>query len=447
MNFVFENLETLENFVECPDKNPSGVRRFTPSPLVITMVRYHQTNEKFKNMDFKNIAISNDPRKFERYGIASGVTHAPHDWCGPDTQGNGFDKNFADRKSLFEFLSPVYLTDLRTGKATLLLDQSHEGYHADWLFDWFHNSCEFYKINPTQIIYITGDMDVYRKYSLWCDEKNLTDRMCVVPYAHFENAVFTNDNNRTTIFNLGRNPNFNDQYKYKKKNLNKIKTFNALQKRPRAHRMWLFKELCLNNLLENSISSMNWFKWSHTFYMNKTMNIEDYENIIGLTPMLPPNATGKYKEELDVFASGDSGKYQMEFNSQITLDTWFSVISEASFGEDTCFISEKTFKLICVHHPFIIFGNKNSLHYLRELGYKTFHPYIDESYDTLECWERLDAIINSIKKINAIPQEEKLDWFLGMKDILEHNYKVMKRNSLDNAPQSMITIKEYFQEK
>ena len=208
--------------------------------------------------------------------------------------------------------------------------------------------------------------------------------------------------------------------------------------------MWLFKELCLNNLLEGSISSMNWFKWNHTYYMNKTMDVTEYESVIKYCPMLPPY-TGSYEEELAIFSGEDSAKYQMEFNTQITLDTWFSVISEASFGEDTCFISEKTFKLICVHHPFIIFGNKNSLHYLRELGYKTFHPYIDETYDTLECWERLDAIIKSIQKINAMSQDEKLKWFAQMKPILEHNYKVMKQNSLVNAPQPMITIKEYFE--
>jgi hypothetical protein len=444
MNFVFENLETLENFINCPDKNPSGIKRFTSSPLISTMVRYHQTKEKFDNMHFKNIAISNNPNAFDKYGIASGVTHAPHDWCGPDYLNVGYQKEFPDRKSLFEYVNPVYLSDLQIGKASLILDQSHEGYHVEWLFDWFHNSCTQHKINPKQIVYITGDMDVDRKYKLWCIEKGITDQMCMIPYAHFETAVFTSDNNRTKIFKLSKLPDFDDQYKYKKNNLKNIKTFNALQKRPRAHRMWLFKELCINNLLEGSISSMNWFKWNHTYYMNKTMDVNEYAEIIKHCPMLPPY-TGSYEEELAIFSGEDSAKYQMEFNTQITLDTWFSVISEASFGEDTCFISEKTFKLICVHHPFIIFGNKNSLHYLRELGYKTFHPYIDETYDTLECWERLDAIINSIKKINAMTEIEKLEWFKGMSGILEHNYKVMKHNSLDNAPQPMITVKEYFE--
>jgi hypothetical protein len=94
----------------------------------------------------------------------------------------------------------------------LILDQSHEGYHVEWLFEWFHNSCNHYSINPKQIVYITGDMDVYRKYEQWSCDHNLTNKMCMVPYAHFENAVFTNDNNRTTIFKLSKLPNFSGYF-------------------------------------------------------------------------------------------------------------------------------------------------------------------------------------------------------------------------------------------
>lgn len=435
MNFVFENLETYENFTNCPDINASGIRRFTPSPVVTTIVRYSQNNDKFKNFNFKQVKCSRNPNDFKKYIIASGVTHSPHDWCGPD-------KENPNRKSLFSFLKSDYLRDLQLRKAFLLLDQSHEGYHAEWLYDWFHKECNEYNIDPEQVIYITGNMDAERQYNEWHNGKSF-NKLCIIPHAHFENAVFTNDNNRTKIFNLSKLPDFNEQYAYKKKNFDKIKLFNSLQKRPRAHRMWLFKELCLNNLLEDSISSMNWFKWNHTYYMNKTMNVEDYNEIIKYLPMLPPHS-GSSDQELVDFSHDDSGKYQMEFNSQITLDTWFTVISEASFGEDTCFISEKTFKLICVHHPFIIYGNKNSLHYLREMGYRTFHPYIDETYDSLECWPRLEAIINSIKKIQEIPTEKRLEWFAGMKEILEHNYKVMKENSIVNIPTSIITIDKYF---
>jgi hypothetical protein len=443
MNFVFENLSTFENFTTCNDVNPSTIKRFTPSPVAIAIVRYHQDSDVFKNINFKDVQISNDPKSFQKYIIASGVTHAPHDWCGPDSRGIGLEKNQLDRKNLFSYINKQYLHDLQEGKAFLLLDQSHEGYHVSWLYDWFHFNCVEFKINPKQIIYVTGNLDATEQYSKWADDRRIKDRLCIIPNPHFESAVSEQVLNRIRIHGLEELPDFNKQIAYKEANLEKIKMFNALQKRPRAHRMWLFKELYQNNLLSDSISSMNTFTWNHTFYMNKLMDVLDYDEITKDLPLLPPHTISS-DQELTDFSNDDSGKYQMEFNAQITLDTWFTVISEASFGEDTCFISEKTFKLICVHHPFIIYGNKNSLHYLREMGYKTFSPFIDESYDSLECWERLNAIINSIKKIKDIPKEKMLDWYKGMGDILNHNYALMQKNSVTNAPQAMISISEYF---
>jgi hypothetical protein len=207
----------------------------------------------------------------------------------------------------------------------------------------------------------------------------------------------------------------------------------------------MFKELVDNNLLNDGLNSMNSLPWESTYYMGKLMDKIPYDRINKLLPMLPPT-TENNSEELAIFEDQDSGKYQMRFNEDIMLDTWVSVISEASFGEDTCFISEKSFKPIAGMHPFIIFGNKRSLHYLRELGYKTFHPYIDESYDELECWERLDAIIDALKKIKSIPMEERLEWYAGMKEILEFNYDKLKRNSIMRVPKSMVTIANYFKD-
>ena len=90
-----------------------------------------------------------------------------------------------------------------------------------------------------------------------------------------------------------------------------------------------------------------------------------------------------------------------------------------------------------------MYGNKHSLRYLRELGYKTFHEFIDESYDGLESWDRLDAIIQILKDIKAMPNEEKIQWFSSMKDILDHNFNVLRDNSTVNLPKAIVTLRDY----
>lgn len=444
MNLVFEDSAGLRNLVSCRDINPSGIARFTTSPVINTLLRYKQCKDKFDNINFDDIEILDNPlyHPNKKYVIASGVTHSPYDWTGPDGSGNGTCHFESDRKNLFTFLNPKYLKDLQNGRAYLLLDQSHEGYHYDWLFDWFHNSCKLFDISPQQIIYITGNMDVERQYDNYLRTKNIVDKMLVIGHAHFEQAVFT------THLNLRRFdnqiiPDYDTQLRYKKENLSKIKIYNALQKRTRAHRMWLFKSLFDADLLADGIISMNRFDRLDSYYDNKMMTKEEYEKFIHLLPILPPGIPYN-EEEIRLFADQDSGKYQMRLNDDVMLDTWVSVISEASFAEDTCFISEKSFKPITIYHPFIIYGNKYSLKYLRDLGYKTFSPFIDESYDELDSWARLDAIISSLKKLQSIPLSERVDWLESMKDILHHNFQNLEENTLRYVPKSYVRLIDYF---
>ena len=49
---------------------------------------------------------------------------------------------------------------------------------------------------------------------------------------------------------------------------------------------------------------------------------------------------------------------------------------------DFFFITEKTIKPIRAGIPFVMVGCQNYLKKLRQLGFKTFHPHIDESYDS-----------------------------------------------------------------
>lgn len=436
MIFVFESYNT--NFISCNDINESGIRRCTPSPMVETMIRYKETNQSFSNINLGNIRrgtiadVDDSP-----YIIASGVTHAPHDWCGGGYGTSGWN-------NLFSYLNERYLMDLQSGKAFLLLDQSHEGYHYDWLFNWFHESCNKYNINPKQIIYVTGDMDVEVKYTNWLSKNPHTHKMLVLSYPIFEAAVYAESINLTRIKKLPPLVSITENIEYKTNNLSDIKLYNCLQKRPRAHRIWLFGKLYYSDLLNDGINSMNYINHVNTYYCGRVIDENEYNEIVKLLPMLPPS-TEATEKELQDFEHMDSGKYQMRFNDDLMIKTWISVVSEASFGEDTCFLSEKVFKPITAGHPFIVYGNKNSLHYLRELGYKTFSPFIDERYDTLDTWERLDAIVYSLNQIKHMSQRERLSWYKEMTDILLHNQEVVKKNSTIEAPKAFTKLQKYME--
>ena len=398
MKFVFEDVGELLNFVDCEDVNPSGIRRFGVAPILNANIMYHVNNKIDPTYTFHHVS-----EDVENYIIAAGVNHSPEDWTGYNPRV----------KSLFSHLNPKYLRDLQNGKATLLIDQSFEGYQTWWLWEWFHKELEEYKINPKYIIYVTGNMIADEIYENWAIKNNIEDKMLVTGYAHFELDLGVTSSEMIETEN--KLPTFQDHINYKTENLEKIKTFACLNKRFRPHRIWFFKFLYQSGLLDKGLVSMNLFEEGTWSFEGREMDIEENREIRNVLPLI---VHGKRNDELD------DNFYIRRFNDKICLDTFVTVISEAQCGDgdETVFISEKTYKVIACRQPFIIMGNKETLRKLRDTGYRTFDGFIDESYDTLSTFERMEAIIEAMKKIESI--ENKLEWFKSMEEIIEHNYNV-----------------------
>ena len=56
------------------------------------------------------------------------------------------------------------------------------------------------------------------------------------------------------------------------------------------------------------------------------------------------------------------------------------------------------------------------------MGYKTFHPFIDESYDNeTNDLNRLEMISNEVKKFANKNKNEKIEFLNSVKDIVKHN--------------------------
>ena len=437
MTFMYEDKGHFLNFTSSSDVNDSGIKRFGPSPLITSVtstltwmegqiITFRSTRD-FPQFELLDI---DKHKKTKQYIIPSGVTHSPVDWAGGYPPSGG--------RSLFDHLNNKYLEDLRDSNAFLLLDQSLEGYHAPWLWDFFHSECNRKGINPFNIIYVTGDIISSETYNKWADENNIpsTNRMLVLGYPHFQVDVFLNSSNKVHLFKEDPLPSFEDHIKYKTENLNDIKTYACLNKRLRVHRIWFYNYLYYNNLLDKGLVSMNPYTADELIWWEGKMM--EGERFAEPLKILPLNVYGKSNKELD------DNFYINRFNPEVCLDTWVNVIPEASYGDldGNVFLSEKTFKPIVCHHPFIILGSKGSLKELRKLGYKTFDGWIDESYDELDTWERFEAIIEAIKKIDAI--EDKLEWYKSMEPIIKHNYETLKRNVLNEPPLAFSKIKERY---
>jgi hypothetical protein len=423
MNFVFEDKENGRNLLTGNQNNQTGWARFCIAPFFNLIRCLSSLSDTYKDM---SMMFSTDEIP-EKYILSTGVHNDPKNWGGGELSGH---ENYP---SIFEFLSNQYLQDIRNKKAILLIDNSLEGFHDDWIFEFLHHECSRFEINPEQVVYVTGNLNVSKSYEKWLIENPQTRKINPFEYPHFQTDVYLFTRNLPKD-NTTHPPTFEEQLNYKKQNIENIKLFSYLNKKPRIHRVNFYKLLYFNNLLKDGLVSMEDFG-AHG--MDFGGNNDDNNTFCGYS--FSKEFVDQIKQTLPARIYGRSNKeegieYVTRFHPEVALDSWVQVISETYFyeREDTLFISEKTFKVIASSQPFIILGSKGSLKGLKELGYKTFDKWFDESYDELEDCDRMDAIIKVLKDINSI--EDKASWFSEMKEVLEHNKNLLEKNTLENPP-------------
>ena len=105
------------------------------------------------------------------------------------------------------------------------------------------------------------------------------------------------------------------------------------------------------------------------------------------------------------------------------------------------FVTEKTFKPIELSHPFVIYGNRGTLEYLRGLEFETFDHAIDESYDLADNIETRLQAIDTV--LNTLYQEFKQGKVLfgdaESRRRIQHNYhRFHDSNAVDQLWQQQI---------
>ena len=212
----------------------------------------------------------------------------------------------------------------------------------------------------------------------------------------------------------------------------KPKKFLSLNRRPRGHRIALFAEIMKDPILKDasviSLGSRNlefekqiqgnpWADWYSSFIT------PDYEH---------GKETGiaflnSYDNTKDCFVDSNL-EYNLAFNFNETLhlNTFVNVLTETLFENESIFLSEKIFKPILGCQPFIVFGNPGILSELRNMGFKTFGEFWDESYDQeISFTKRLEKIIEIMKDLANKTHGKLLQMTREMSHILEHNYTHM----------------------
>ena len=110
-------------------------------------------------------------------------------------------------------------------------------------------------------------------------------------------------------------------------------------------------------------------------------------------------------------------------------NTSFLHIVNETVWQDKIHFTEKVFKPIVLHQPFVVLQAPGSLEYLRGYGFKTFSDWWDESYDAIEDPnERMNAIA---KIVDWVATQDLYKMREEMSGILEHNFRHFYENIPD----------------
>ena len=203
-----------------------------------------------------------------------------------------------------------------------------------------------------------------------------------------------------------------------------IKLLNKLTNNPKRKYYW--ELMCSQNIgLYNEIKKHNVF--AKTFTTCHALGISHWGPDVVTPKRIEPTTVGQ------IFGAEIFGaeKIQVEINNlrcsdlidpSIYNESFYSCVVETMIPENDVFsmFSEKEAKPIIAKRPFIIVGSKDHLKAFRKLGFKTFSPVIDESYDDEpDSVKRISMILDAMDKLT---EQDPQEVYKKLQAVLDYNY-------------------------
>ena len=147
------------------------------------------------------------------------------------------------------------------------------------------------------------------------------------------------------------------------------------------------------------------------------------------------SASVKHPEKHSAETIGDKEHAQVRcsdlIDPNIYNQTFYTAMIETTIHNDFAMFSEKEAKPIIAKRPFVIFGSAGHLKALRSLGYKTFDPVIDESYDQiLDKHTRWTKVFESMRDLSL---KDPTRVYSNLRTVLEHNKKHFENTNWKKA--------------
>ena len=198
--------------------------------------------------------------------------------------------------------------------------------------------------------------------------------------------------------------------------------FSALSRNYRAWRLHVYAKLAEKNLLKDfRYSFYNIFPYGEVRYYDQATMLKDLvDTNFGEVNSIVSEWISKVPYTLDVNDNVLNKWGDVTYDAILAAD--FHLLIETHYDlfyyvptQDRVYkrslapssITEKTNKPIACCKPFIVFSTPYFLADVRQLGFETFSPYINEDYDIeTDNQKRLNMIVDEIERIANLPADE-----------------------------------------
>lgn len=347
-------------------------------------------------------------KKYDRYIYPIKISPHIDDFSGVTTTGSKLNGEY-----FWKHMSAEALEDAKNGRAIILLDYAQENYIEIPSYERLHVGLRQSGIPPSQVILAFNSFNAKELYETWYPPEQRRLEVINWPFVLTNTSYFYAKTHTAKIMM--------DEF-LQSRNTIRENHFLLKIRRPRYYRQVLLYKLHTDNLLH--LGDWSWLS-DHTYrdfdidQMTRQYGFElDKEKIKDLFKQFPHMLKAEQNDTYDTISSWTDSQVESYKN------TYFYICTETYTHGEHKSVTEKVCKPMANFLPFVFVSFPGALKLLRELGFKTFSPFIDESYDDEpDEGKRVNMVYKEIQKICSMTKEELHDWYWKMEDIYIHNYK------------------------
>ena len=319
----------------------------------------------------------------------------------------------------------------------------------------FHEILIKQRIENKRVFLLCANANAAQHYEAWANANNFSHfKINMIGY-HFYLYEYYNETQKCDWLKSNRFALKNSSSKTVTDGLKRNKHFLCLNLRPRRHRTAILLHLLDRGFLDkghttyfgdefadhDSVDKLSDFIQFVDQFKDKERLLAQLDNLKKITPLLLDKNAEKMRDDLWNRKPG-----QVEFlipeGNQLSsngIDTYFEIVTETWFSDQTnLYITEKTIRPILRLQPFIHVGSPFLLDYLKKIGFQTFAPYIDESYDKeADPVKRMELIFNEIDRLCNMSIDQIHQLYCDLWPRLLHNYEHFK-NQIPNIAEEEI---------